>query len=324
MRHPRTPGNFKPDQHIANDPNRRLWCGMSDDELRAVRDCEWRDVVGYEGYYAISEFGDVVRVDRAPTDPRYGSLLKRSSPWNIQLWKLGAGETLNVAALVLLAWRVEQPTPWHHGRHRDGNPLNCHISNVYWGLMPNATITPELASEIKAAADAGVSATHLAKHYCVSRRTISNALHGITWNGTDGPEYQPLPGPGARGEEALGAVLTEDQVIEARRLNATIRCADLAKRYGVDSSTLAHAITGRTWSHLPGARASALVDDPRGRYSRKLSPEDVGVIVERLARGDVQRQIAADFGVHETIVSKIKHGKRLSGSRNTEGGSGEA
>jgi hypothetical protein len=46
---------------------------------------------------------------------------------------------------------------------------------------------------------------------------------------------------------------------------------------------------------------------------QKISDDEVAAILAAIQRGDqTQRAIAADFGVSEYLVSKIKHGKRRS------------
>jgi hypothetical protein len=45
-------------------------------------------------------------------------------------------------------------------------------------------------------------------------------------------------------------------------------------------------------------------------YHHKLTRADATVIRRRLAAGELQRVIAADYGVGGTMISKIKHGDR--------------
>jgi len=41
---------------------------------------------------------------------------------------------------------------------------------------------------------------------------------------------------------------------------------------------------------------------------RKLTDEDVRVIADRLAAGGLGKDLAAEYGVHRTTISKIKKG----------------
>lgn len=54
-----------------------------------------------------------------------------------------------------------------------------------------------------------------------------------------------------RGEEQVGAKLTDATVLEMRNLPLGITNDDLAEMYGVSRSTAWLARTGRTWKHLP-------------------------------------------------------------------------
>jgi hypothetical protein len=58
-----------------------------------------------------------------------------------------------------------------------------------------------------------------------------------------------------RGEDNVAAKLTAAQVLEMRALAATglYTKSELAQRYPVDATSVVYAVTGRTWSHLPGA-----------------------------------------------------------------------
>jgi len=62
----------------------------------------------------------------------------------------------------------------------------------------------------------------------------------------------------ALGRQVAPSLLTDDQVIEARRIFAPFHpehsASALAKRYGVDASTVHRAVMGQTFRDLPGAR----------------------------------------------------------------------
>ena len=61
-------------------------------------------------------------------------------------------------------------------------------------------------------------------------------------------------GRSAKGTHHAGTRLTEADVLEARRLRREgWPFSRLSEKYQVGISTLAHAVTGRNWKHLPGA-----------------------------------------------------------------------
>jgi hypothetical protein len=85
-------------------------------------------------------------------------------------------------------------------------------------------------------------------------------LHGATERDITAIVAQPIPAIDddderngrARGSAHGRAVLTEELVIEVRRLKAEgVSYPALVRRFGVGKVTLFYAISGRTWSHIP-------------------------------------------------------------------------
>lgn len=99
------------------------------------------------------------------------------------------------------------------------------------------------------------------------------------------------------------AKLTRARVLEIRRRRANgERGKDLAAEFGVVKSTISSIATGKHWAHLPGAVSCR----PR------LTSAQVLEIRRRLANGERQRGIAADFGVTQANISLIATGKAWS------------
>jgi hypothetical protein len=74
-----------------------------------------------------------------------------------------------------------------------------------------------------------------------------NALHAIRAG-------LKKPTPGLKGEAAAGVRLTLQQVIDARRARAAGETwTSIARRYGVDRSTVQKAATGKNWAHAKDA-----------------------------------------------------------------------
>lgn len=91
----------------------------------------WRDVVGYEGLYQVSNHGRVrsVRQIRKPIqDKRDGKVVQLV----MTLSKDNVVTTVGIHRLVLIAW-VGPPPDGYEGCHKDGNPTNNSVSNLYWG-----------------------------------------------------------------------------------------------------------------------------------------------------------------------------------------------
>lgn len=53
--------------------------------------------------------------------------------------------------------------------------------------------------------------------------------------------------------------------------------------------------------------------DKRRRPSPRISPSDHKKILARLAAGEFQHRIAAEYGVNQGRISEIKTGKRAGG-----------
>lgn len=88
----------------------------------------WKDVVGYEGLYLVSNDGQVMSIPRATTS---GGLLKRTyaNYVKVTLSKGGKVKTFNVHVLMMLAFVGERPEGMDVC-HNDGNPYNNVIENL--------------------------------------------------------------------------------------------------------------------------------------------------------------------------------------------------
>lgn len=102
---------------------------------------EWRDVVGYEGYYQVSNLGRVRALDRtvqhaySGTQSLKGHMLtpfRGSEPYySVMLSKNGKAKSLRVHRLVATAF-VPNPDRLNCVNHKDGNKLNNSASNLEW------------------------------------------------------------------------------------------------------------------------------------------------------------------------------------------------
>lgn len=101
----------------------------------------WKDVVGYEGYYEVSNIGRVRRVPRYITGvngvTRFwkGRILKQTTTQDGYLRCILSkdGKTKHVRSHVLVAESfVENPNNYPVINHKDENPANNHIDNLEW------------------------------------------------------------------------------------------------------------------------------------------------------------------------------------------------
>ena len=102
----------------------------------------WKDVVGYEGIYEVSNDGQVrTHKDKVTHSKRHGlrkwkqRVLKEKNPngrdVRVDLWKDKKPKTFLVHRLVAYAFipEVEEKTSINH---KDGNPRNNHVDNLEW------------------------------------------------------------------------------------------------------------------------------------------------------------------------------------------------
>ncbi len=101
---------------------------------------EWRAVVGYEGWYEVSDRGRVRRVAPGPRT-RPGFVLKpqrlKAKPgyWGVRLWNgTGRGVTKKIHLLMADAFLPPKPSPLHEINHRDLDSWNNLLTNLEWML----------------------------------------------------------------------------------------------------------------------------------------------------------------------------------------------
>jgi hypothetical protein len=105
---------------------------------------EWRPVPSFEGLYEVSNHGQVRSLDRRVFSGENrsrvvpGQLMKlqtlNTGHLYAQLSKNGEQFKAQVHHLVLVAFDCPRPDGLN-GLHRDDDPLNNHILNLYWGTQ---------------------------------------------------------------------------------------------------------------------------------------------------------------------------------------------
>lgn len=102
----------------------------------------WKDVVGYEGIYEVSDTGLVrTHKDKTTSNRRHGirkwkqrtlkQKISKDNTCRVSLWKDGEEKTWLVHRLVGLAF-IDQVPGKAYINHKDGSRLNNHVSNLEW------------------------------------------------------------------------------------------------------------------------------------------------------------------------------------------------
>ena len=157
----------------------------------------WKDVVGYEGLYKVSDRGNVysvVRIDNI-NRKRGGRILKPSSLTGgylrVQLCKNGKVKTKLIHRLVTEAF-IPNPEKLPEVNHKDENPSNNELSNLEWcdarhnnnhGTR-NERIAHALSKEVRAVNIKNgevirFKSTVEAKHKGYDKSTVSLACRGL-------------------------------------------------------------------------------------------------------------------------------------------------
>jgi hypothetical protein len=163
---------------------------------------EWKDVVGYEGVYQVSNLGEIRRIlaYEARATRTLVPAMTKSGYLTVSLWHCNKGKSLYVHRVVCEAFHGTQPGYWCN--HKDGNRTNNCADNLEW-LLPRENEHHAIASLGKSNAgerngqakltaqqvramrllheNEGYSVTDLASMFNVARRTAANIVARRTW-----------------------------------------------------------------------------------------------------------------------------------------------
>lgn len=167
----------------------------------------WRAIPGYEGFYEVSDLGNVrslMRVDCAGRT-RFPRPLKGGRNLNgyrfVSLYRDRIGKTFKVCRLVLMSFVGPCPSGME-AAHNDGVSENDSLSNLRWDTHKGncadkkrhgtsftahgvlnfwAKLTDSSVREIRQKHTSGVPQKDLATEYGVNRSTMSMLINRKTW-----------------------------------------------------------------------------------------------------------------------------------------------
>lgn len=172
----------------------------------------WLPVVGYAGFYEVSNLGRVISLARSTTN---GVLLKpqltTKGYYQVGLSKYGKVRLHRVSVLVLEAFVCPRP-PGMQACHGPRGKLDNTVDNLYWGSPERnqgpdrvrdgtsnrgersvrAKLTEAIVADCRTRYLAGTSQAQLCDQYGITSGAMSNAIHGKTWACvTDPPPVSP-------------------------------------------------------------------------------------------------------------------------------------
>jgi DNA-binding XRE family transcriptional regulator len=146
-------------------------------------------------------------------------------------------------------------------------------------------------------------------HHCDNKRCV-NPDHLFLGTTDENMADAVRKGRMESGEDRYNSKLTEPEVLEiVARHDAGESQSALAEDYGVSRGTINSIVAGYSWRCVTGKEA-VRKRRPSGedcRYS-KLTAQEVLEIVQRCEAGELQKDVAADYGVARTTISSVVNG----------------
>jgi hypothetical protein len=181
----------------------------------------WKDIIGYEGYYKVSNLGNIRSLDRLVNKPNKTSYIRKGKLCNQSKSNLGymtVGFTVNnkkvnkyVHRLVAEAF-ITNINNYPQVNHIDCNKTNNRINNLEW-------------------------CTNSQNHIHASKNGLNKLhLHRVAYSG----------------EENGRALLTKEQVLEIKEKYIPYKYSakKLAKEYNVSESCITHILNNTSWKKI--------------------------------------------------------------------------
>ena len=230
---------------------------------------KWRDVPGWEGFYAVSDRGRVKRLAGSPCckEDRILKPMKNQRGY-LTVAPVRSGVKQNpvvIHRLVLQAFVGPPPSTNHMANHINGDKTDNRVENLEWvthaenikhaydaGLhgryagaaASGSKLTDEQALEVLRLSAQGVRHHELAAQFGIKYAAVANIVKGLT--------YSYLPRPAKSMFLPKSKKLNAEQVLEIRALLAEGSLCDrlIGERFGVSAGTIQNIKHGRSWHHV--------------------------------------------------------------------------
>ncbi len=230
----------------------------------------WQAVKGFEGFYEVSNLGNVRRVAATSNGTYTGRQLKANlnttGYYMVSLFVNNKAKHMYIHRLVAEAFIGNRPEGCQIN-HKDGNKLNNYPSNLEY-VTPKQNVrhaydigirqpgeghnaakltTAQVFEIIEKAKYARIP--ELAHDYKVTETAIRNILIGKSW------QCLPRPNIGYASKGRIGrSKLAADQVRMIVSLAATHSQYELADMFAVGDTAINKILTGRTWCSVTGIK----------------------------------------------------------------------
>jgi hypothetical protein len=176
----------------------------------------WKDISGYEGYYQVSNLGNVKSMSRIVPGPRVPirvkerilKPIKNNQGYNQVVLSKQNRKNVLVHRLVAFAF-LENPDNLPDINHLDSNPLNNKLSNLEW---------------------------------CTA---TSNQEHANLYG----------RGPNRMGTKCYRSKINEATVLKVLSLYTKISQVEISKMLGLHKAHVSKIIHGKCWSQLTGIKS---------------------------------------------------------------------
>lgn len=277
---------------------------------------EWLPIPGYDKY-EVSSFGRVKSVSRGK--PKILTPHSNRGYLQVFLCKDGAQKSFRIHRLVAQAF-IPNLEKKPQINHKDGHPLNNHVSNLEWvtarentqhacdtGLLTplrgekrvDAKLTNEQVRYVRNNPEK-LSGGELAKKFNVTPSAITLIQLGKTYKNVGGTVRKKIK---LQGEECPQTKLTNEQVLYIRLNPLDLTLVQLAEKFNVSDTAIGGIQLGKTYQKAGGVvrelkRIPRVSDDIRAAIRAEYRP---GV------RGYGCHALAKKYDIsHRTILNIVR------------------